>query len=296
VTSPGAWRLTAAGPTRKGAIVRPVLRKPRRIGLVVLALPSNAPVGFVPLGRHQGSNQRIRWNLKVNGHALPDGTYEVYLNVFTRPGKPANLPGPKPKRLVIHNGTGQAVAREVARPTISRGIPSTRRPSNRPRTTRTVPPADRSRRDVLWSPEGSRRRTRRAPATRGMEGAALARLARRQSPPRPRKRDSGAGAGSAPHAAQWGTRARWHEKPAGWRRQVSPLSSASSSRRARLGASCSVGLYCSVPKRPMPVKIPLRESTHLTTLPIAGSWPRRPIAAAPQDARSAVVRDGVSLP
>jgi hypothetical protein len=105
VTSPGAWRLTAAGPTRKGAIVRPVLRKPRRIGLVVLALPSNAPVGFVPLGRHQGSNQRIRWNLKVNGHVLPDGTYEVYLNVFTRPGKPANLPGPKPKRLVIHNGT-----------------------------------------------------------------------------------------------------------------------------------------------------------------------------------------------
>jgi sugar lactone lactonase YvrE len=101
---PSAWTLTAAGPVGKGAIIHPVLKKPRLIGLAVFKLPKRTLVGFVPLGRHSGSKQRIRWNLKVNGKRLANGTYEVDLKIFTGAGKPTNLRGPRPERLVIHNG------------------------------------------------------------------------------------------------------------------------------------------------------------------------------------------------
>jgi hypothetical protein len=101
---PSAWTLTAAGPIGKGAIIHAVLKKPRLIGLAVFKLPKRTLVGFVPLGRHSGSKQRIRWNLKVSGKTLRNGTYEVDLRVFTAAGKPTNLPGPRPERLAIHNG------------------------------------------------------------------------------------------------------------------------------------------------------------------------------------------------
>jgi YVTN family beta-propeller protein len=104
VPAPSAWTLTAAGPIGKGAIVRAVLKKPRLIGLVVYKLAKHKLVGFVPLGRHSGSKQRIRWNLKVNGKTLQNGSYEVDLKVFTAAGKPTNLPGPSPERLVISKG------------------------------------------------------------------------------------------------------------------------------------------------------------------------------------------------
>jgi hypothetical protein len=123
---PSAWTLTAAGAIDKGVIVRPVLKKPHLIGLVVFkigklgkhitpggllplgrhTMPGTriTRVGFVPLGRHSGSKQRIRWNLKVNGKTLGNGTYEVHLKIFTAAGKPTNLPEPNPVRLVINNG------------------------------------------------------------------------------------------------------------------------------------------------------------------------------------------------
>jgi hypothetical protein len=102
-TSPSAWTLTAAGPIGKGAIVRPVLRKPHLIGLVVFRLPKHALVGFVPLGLHSGSNDRLPWNLKVNGKTLGRGSYEVDLKIFAN-GKPTDIAGPTPERLVIKNG------------------------------------------------------------------------------------------------------------------------------------------------------------------------------------------------
>jgi YVTN family beta-propeller protein len=101
---PSAWTLRAAGPIGKGVTLRPVLKKPRLIGLVVFNLAKHTLVGLVPLGRHSGSKQRIPWNLKVNGKTLGNGTYEVDLRVFTAAGKPTNLPGPRSERLVIRNG------------------------------------------------------------------------------------------------------------------------------------------------------------------------------------------------
>jgi hypothetical protein len=103
--APSAWRLTAAGPLRKGATVRPVLKKPRLIGLVVFRLRKHKRtlVGFVPLGRHRGAKQQIHWNLKVNGKALQAGSYEVDLRIFTATGKPTKIAGPRPEKLVIRH-------------------------------------------------------------------------------------------------------------------------------------------------------------------------------------------------
>lgn len=101
---PSAWKLTAAGPTNKGAILRPVLQKPRLIGLVVYKLPKRTLVGLVPLGHHSGSRQRVRWNLEVDGRTLPNGTYEADLKVFSAAGKPTNIPGPRPEYLVVSHG------------------------------------------------------------------------------------------------------------------------------------------------------------------------------------------------
>jgi YVTN family beta-propeller protein len=110
--APSAWKLTVAGPVSKGALVRPVLKKQRLIGLVVFRVSGHkhALVGFVPLGRHSGSKQRIPWNLKVNGKLLGNGTYEVDLKVFTAAGRPVNLPGPSPERLVISHGRARVGA------------------------------------------------------------------------------------------------------------------------------------------------------------------------------------------
>jgi hypothetical protein len=101
---PSAWTLTAAGPIGKGAIVLPKLKKPRLIGLVVIRLSDHKRLGLVPLGRRAGSQQRIRWNLKVNGRTLGKGVYEVDLKIFTAGGKPTSVPGPNPFRLVINRG------------------------------------------------------------------------------------------------------------------------------------------------------------------------------------------------
>jgi hypothetical protein len=101
---PAAWTLTAAGPISAGAIVHPVLKRPRLIGLAVERLPKRTLVGFVPLGRHRGSEQNIHWNLKVRGRSLGDGSYEVELRVFTVAGRPASIPGPPPERLAIRRG------------------------------------------------------------------------------------------------------------------------------------------------------------------------------------------------
>jgi hypothetical protein len=101
---PAAWTLTAAGPVRDGTIVRPVLTQPRLIGLVVDRLPQRTLVGLVALGRHRRSKQEIRWNLKIGGENLGDGTYEVDLKTFTAAGTPTTIPGPPPERLVIGDG------------------------------------------------------------------------------------------------------------------------------------------------------------------------------------------------
>lgn len=99
--APSAWTLTAAGPTSKGASVNPVMKKPRRIGLVVTK--HGKRVGLVPLGTQSGS-PKIPWNLRVNGKVLTSGTYVVQLKVFTSAGKPTKIPGPPSYKLVIHKG------------------------------------------------------------------------------------------------------------------------------------------------------------------------------------------------
>jgi len=97
--APASFTLTAKGSVSQGVTVKPVLRKPRVIGLIVFKQPNHAEVGTVPLGRYS-DHPSIHWNLEVGGKLLGSGSYEIYLKVFAN-GHPTNIPGPPPRRLVI---------------------------------------------------------------------------------------------------------------------------------------------------------------------------------------------------
>jgi hypothetical protein len=101
---PASFTLAARGPVNQGVTVKPVLKKPRVIGLVVFRLPKHTEVGTVPLGSFSG-RPSIHWNLKVHGKLLTSGSYSISLRVFAN-GKPTNIPGPRPRKLTI---TGQHV-------------------------------------------------------------------------------------------------------------------------------------------------------------------------------------------
>ena len=102
--APASFALSARGPVNQGVTVKPVLKKPRVIGLVVFRQPKHTEVGTVLLGSFSG-RPSIHWNLKVHGKLLTSGSYSISLRVFAN-GKPTNIPAPRPRKLTI---TGQHV-------------------------------------------------------------------------------------------------------------------------------------------------------------------------------------------
>jgi hypothetical protein len=97
--APASFTLAARGTVTEGVTVKPLLKKPRTIGLVVFAQPKHAEVGTVVLGTFSG-HPSIHWDLKVHGKVLDPGHYVISLRVFAK-GKPANIPAPPPRRLTI---------------------------------------------------------------------------------------------------------------------------------------------------------------------------------------------------
>ena len=104
--APSSWTLTARGNVSQGVTVKPVMKKRRTIGLVVFKQPKHVAVVTVLLGTVAGTPS-IHWNLKVRGKLLGTGSYQLNLRVFAN-GKPAAIPGPPPRSLVI-SGTRVSV-------------------------------------------------------------------------------------------------------------------------------------------------------------------------------------------
>ena len=97
--APSSFTLSARGTVSQGVTVKPVMKKKRVIGLVVFKQPHHAEVGTVLLGTFSG-HPSIHWNLEVRGKTLRSGSYEIDLRVFAN-GKPTNIPGPRPRDLVV---------------------------------------------------------------------------------------------------------------------------------------------------------------------------------------------------
>ena len=97
--APASFTLSARGVVSQGVTVKPVLKKPRVIGLVVFRQPKHTEVGTVSLGSFSG-RPSIHWNLKVHGKLLTSGSYSISLRVFAN-GKPTTIPAPRPKKLTI---------------------------------------------------------------------------------------------------------------------------------------------------------------------------------------------------
>jgi hypothetical protein len=97
--APASFTLSARGTVSQGVTIKPVLKKPRVIGLVVFRQPKHTEVGTVPLGSFSG-RPSIHWNLKVHGKLLGSGAYVISLRVFAN-GKPTNTPAPRPRKLTI---------------------------------------------------------------------------------------------------------------------------------------------------------------------------------------------------
>ena len=97
--APASFTLSARGMVNQGVTVKPVMKKRRVIGLVVLKQHNHTQVGTVPLGTFSG-RPSIHWNLKVHGKLLGSGSYLIYVKVFAH-GKPTNIPAPPPRKLTI---------------------------------------------------------------------------------------------------------------------------------------------------------------------------------------------------
>jgi hypothetical protein len=97
--APASFTLSARGLVSHGVTVKPVLKKPRVIGLVVFKQPNHKEVGTVPLGSFSG-RPSIHWNLKVHGKLLASGSYLISVRVFAN-GKPTTIPAPRPRKLTI---------------------------------------------------------------------------------------------------------------------------------------------------------------------------------------------------
>ena len=97
--APASFTLSAPGSVSQGVTVKPVLKKPRILGLVVFTASKHTEVGTVALGAFSG-HPSIHWNLKVHGKVLGSGSYVISLRVFAH-GKPANIPAPPTKKLTI---------------------------------------------------------------------------------------------------------------------------------------------------------------------------------------------------
>ena len=95
--APHSFSLSAHGPARDGAKITAVLHKRRDLVLLVRVVRRHrapAIVGLVPLGTHPAGQSTILWNLRVNQHQLPKGTYLITLHSVTgNVLSPATPPG-----------------------------------------------------------------------------------------------------------------------------------------------------------------------------------------------------------
>lgn len=97
--APASFTLSARGSVSQGVTIKPILKKPRVLGLVVFRQPKHTEVGTVSLGSFSG-RPSIHWNLKVHGKLLGSGSYLISVEVFAN-RKPTKIPAPRPKKLTI---------------------------------------------------------------------------------------------------------------------------------------------------------------------------------------------------
>ena len=78
---PRFFDLRAGGTENRSATVVAVLRKPRELMLLVRKLERGRLelVGFVRLGHHPAGRSLTHWNLRVGGHLLARGRYQVVM-------------------------------------------------------------------------------------------------------------------------------------------------------------------------------------------------------------------------
>ncbi len=95
ITASGTVNFALAATSAVGILVQRVIGHHRLFGRLV---PTLRVVGHVPLGRFKRGKHRLRWNLKVNGHRLKRGTYQVTLRSLTRSKKIRDFGGSR----IIH--------------------------------------------------------------------------------------------------------------------------------------------------------------------------------------------------
>jgi hypothetical protein len=85
-----------------GAIVGATLVRSEPVGILVQRVVGKrlVRVGRVPFGRHHKGRLRIHWHLKVNGHKLPKGRYQITLRALDNHGNV--VARAKPVRITIH--------------------------------------------------------------------------------------------------------------------------------------------------------------------------------------------------
>lgn len=96
VVPTGTVTFALAGDSGVGILVQRVVGHHRLFGRRV---PTLKPVGRVPLGRFKKGRRHVHWNLKVNGHRLKRGTYQVTVRSVTASGKVRDFGAPKLIRL-----------------------------------------------------------------------------------------------------------------------------------------------------------------------------------------------------
>jgi hypothetical protein len=85
----------AVVPTGNGADIDSTLNSGQTVGILVqrivgfkhvhgVKVPVLRAVGRVPLGHHHSGHLKIHWDLKVNGHRLGKGTYQILLRSLDR--------------------------------------------------------------------------------------------------------------------------------------------------------------------------------------------------------------------
>jgi hypothetical protein len=80
ITSTGTVNFHLASDSAVGILVQRVVGHHKLFGRRV---PTLKPVGHVPLGRFKQGHGPVHWDLKVNGHRLTRGTYQVTLRSLT---------------------------------------------------------------------------------------------------------------------------------------------------------------------------------------------------------------------
>lgn len=123
-SGPRSYTLAVSGTRAGGAQVSTTVRASLDVGLAVIPDSGNlaTPVGLVPLGHLGPGAHTLPWDLRVGGHLLAPGRYEVALEIFSRDGHPSGRGFPHTAFLTI-SPDGHTSAVNVS-------IPSTKSKTN----------------------------------------------------------------------------------------------------------------------------------------------------------------------